>query len=362
MLLFIGGILLFILIITLIPRDIFTFIIEEPTSWVSRIRPTIGVFIPNKTIIRNIGGDLGRGSKYEKINNNIIWKTDKYGFRNDSSKVMEYEIVLVGDSFSAGPSNVSQEFILSTQIGNKVKHNVYNYSPMKIDEYFINNLNTMNIKPKLVIYQVVERIIPKIVGCELKSKNNLNVILMDNIKLILGLDFLSYIEIIINNFLMRGPIIYLEDKINSIFCNLRLPVVVGSDNVLFYKGSLEINSMVIDDDDIRNIAIKLKFINDSLKFLGIDFIFLPVPNKESVYYELLPEETKMNFRNRHYLTKLHDELRSLGVRSIDTYSVFRSRFLAGERLYFLDDTHWNKEGIELASELISKEIKHDMGR
>ncbi|MFA5385954.1 MAG: hypothetical protein WC364_15080 [Eubacteriales bacterium] len=57
--------------------------------------------------------------------------------------------------------------------------------------------------------------------------------------------------------------------------------------------------------------------------------------------------------------KLKQELDLLGVRSIDTYSIFRFRFREGERLYFSDDTHWNKAGIELASELIASEIRRE---
>lgn len=233
---------------------------------------------------------------------------------------------------------------------------------MEIDRYFINNIKVMNIKPTLVIYKLIERNILKIDNYDLNTNYGMKDIVKYNIKKILNLSFLLCIEIAVDNFMKRGPIRYFESKIDSVFGNSRIPVFVGSDNVLFYKGSLTINSTVIEDNDIRKIAIKLKKINDLLLNLGIYFIFLPVPNKESVYYELLPEETKKNFKDRYFLTKLHIELRLLGVRSIDTYSIFRSRFLAGERLYYSDDTHWNKAGIELASELISKEINHGMGR
>jgi len=357
--LFVGGILLYILTLAYINMNAFTFRAWESLSWTTGIRPTIGIFYPNKNVIRNEGGDLGHGSKYEVIKNNIIWKTDKYGFRNDSSKATEYKIVLVGDSFSAGGAT-SQEFILSTQIGKRVKTQVYNYSPMNIDGHFINNLKSMNIEPKIVIYQVIERDIPKIDSNELNRNYGIKYLFKDNINKILRNYSLLCIDIAIDDFYKRGLIRYLESKIDSISGKFRLPVIIGSDNVLFYEGSLIINTATMDDNNIRKIAIELKNINDYFLALGIDFIFLPVPNKESVYYELLPEDTRKNFNNKNFLTKLHKEFCSLGVRSIDTYSIFRSRFLAGERLYYSDDTHWNKTGIDLASELISMELHRDL--
>lgn len=120
-----GQLLLFILALSFIPMDIFTFRAWEVISWTTGIRPTIGIFYPNKTIIRNESGDLWHGSKYEEIKNNIRWKIDNNGFRNDSSNTTGYQIVLVGDSFSVGPST-TQEFIPSTQISNRVKSKVYN--------------------------------------------------------------------------------------------------------------------------------------------------------------------------------------------------------------------------------------------
>ncbi|MFA6146782.1 MAG: hypothetical protein WC899_01050 [bacterium] len=371
LLLFVGGIFSFIVILSFIPFDAFTFRNWESQLWKSRkrlLRPTIGYFYPSQTITRNESGDLGRGSEYEIIKNNILWKTDKYGFRNDSSQATEYQVVLVGDSNSVG-LGTSQEFILSTQIGNRLNYKVFNYSPMAIDKYFIKNLNNMNIKPKTVIYRVIERKIPEIHSDSLYNGNGFKDIIKDKLNMvkyginkIFNFDTLLYIAMAVDRFNKKEPARYLESRIDSIYRKLRISVIVGHDNELFYKGSLKINSATIDDSDIKKIAIELKHINDSLLKLGIDFIFLPVPDKESVYYELLPEETKNNFRNRYYLTKLHNELTLLGVRSIDVYSIFRSRFLAGERLYYSDDTHWNNAGIELASELISEEINHNMGR
>jgi hypothetical protein len=133
-----------------------------------------------------------------------------------------------------------------------------------------------------------------------------------------------------------------------------MPVSVGAENILFYENSFF--KKEIKDEEIKLIAAKLEKLSIAFGRQGIKFIFVPVPNKESVYLELLAKE-KLPVNGQGFLIKLKKELDNRGVNSIDTYTNFRSSFRAGNRIYFADDTHWNNSGIELAAELITNKIR-----
>jgi hypothetical protein len=158
LLLFASGVSIYVVALSLIPIDTFTFRTWESMIWEGR-RPTIGRFYPNIKSVRDESGDLGHNSKYDVIKKKVHWKTDTYGFRNSPNILTGYDIVLVGDSNSVG-SGTTQAEILSNQISRKIGSNVFNYSPMDIDANFMNNLSDMGIHPKVVIYEKIEREIP----------------------------------------------------------------------------------------------------------------------------------------------------------------------------------------------------------
>jgi hypothetical protein len=348
--------MVYILVFALIPLNTFSFRTWESLIW---RKGEFGAFYPNKTTIMNEGGDLGHGTKFGVIKENIIWITDKHGFRNNQNTSAKYDILLVGDSFSVG-SGTSQENILSNQISNILKIPVYNYSPRTITNYFFTELTDMDIKPKLVIYQVIERNIPTIPIINFYSGYSVRHGIKTRIKkLLYGNQSISFVLEAIDRFKKNEPIRFIQSRIDAAFGASPISVIIGVDNELFMNSEY-FRNYSINDDEILEIANTLKKISDSFQEMGIEFIFLPVPNKATIYFELLPENIKNKFNNRFFLAKLKTALDLKGVKSIDTYSSFRSHFLAGERLYFSDDTHWNKLGINLTAEMISLMISNDM--
>ena len=353
--LFITGIAVFIMVLSLLPLDTFTFRHWESMTWgLGMNKFTIGRFYPDKYSVRNEGGDLGHNSKYNQVKKNVVWKTDKYGFRNNNYEI-DCDIVLVGDSNSVG-CGTTQKMILSNQISRKTSCSVFNYSPMKIDNKFLNNLAGMGIHPKLIIYQIIERDIPKLedINLDLNGEHPPKRKMINIIREHLKISILTDLQIAIDRAYKKEPINFIQGKIDSAFGDFNMPVIVGAENILFYDKSFF--SKQIDSEEVKAIADKIDKIKTTLRIEGIEFIFVPVPNKESIYYELLPKE-RLPLKGKNFLTELKQQLDARGVKSIDTYSHFRSAFLIGERVYFPDDTHWNTPGIELTADLIAKEIR-----
>jgi hypothetical protein len=75
---------------------------------------------------------------------------------------------------------------------------------------------------------------------------------------------------------------------------------------------------------------------------------MPMPDKETVYYELVPFKEQPA-----YLHRLDSMLTAAGVRTIPTLDIYNEyRKTNSSLLYHLDDTHWNPN----ATTLISREI------
>lgn len=80
---------------------------------------------------------------------------------------------------------------------------------------------------------------------------------------------------------------------------------------------------------------------------GIRFIFLPIPNKENIYYEQYAVKGKPVF-----LKNLITELRKKGIESVDTQTAFEDAHQKDSAsLFHADDSHWNPKGVQLIADL-----------
>ena len=100
--LFIALILVFNLIgVIITPLNAYTF-----RSWEAVIPFLLtfdGGFYPNQAIEMTEVGDLAKGTEFA-VPKQITFVTDAYGYRNFAKEVAHYDIVVVGDSMTAGSS------------------------------------------------------------------------------------------------------------------------------------------------------------------------------------------------------------------------------------------------------------------
>ena len=90
-----------------------------------------------------------------------------------------------------------------------------------------------------------------------------------------------------------------------------------------------------------------------LKEKGIRFIFLPIPNKENIYHDFLP-----NPRRPVFLEQLIQELKKREVETVDTQKAFEDEYQKKSALlFFLDDSHWNPRGVRLTADRTVKLIE-----
>lgn len=292
-------------------------------------------FYPNKSITMDEVGDLGYHTKYSVVRKNITWKTDKFGFRN-TQFVHNPEVVFIGQSFVFG-GTLNQNEVISYKVENYSGYSTYNLAPSTFNQFIHHLSNHIILRPKILVYCSVERIIPKVPKLKEISST---------------LDAVEY------NPSALVLLSFLDEIYKSNYHNYLVSLISGSkghgiksptSNMLFLYGK-NVEKMADYKNPDRQAKI-IKSYSDKCDSLGIRFIFVPIPNKETTYYELVPLIKQPN-----YLADLYEELQKIGVESINIFELFNKQ-KKSKLLYNLDDTHWNSTGADITAKEITRYLK-----
>ncbi len=310
-----------------LPLNIFTYRPWEALRFKSK-RDIAYPYYPNRNMMMYSKGDLCFRTDNEIIKQEN-WKTDDLGFRNDFF-IKKSEIILIGDSFVTG-SSLPQDSTLTNLVRNKLNTKVYNLSPVTFSSFIYLLNNNIIEKPKLIIYSIVERDLPRSIKITNKKfkKTNSTEIIKDRVS---------------RNYLFK----YLKSRITNSHGN----GVPGKYNPkMFFLNGINQEYHYKELDNVVSTLSTYKKYCDSI---GVDFLFIPMPNKETVYYKNVPFKNQPN-----YLLKLDSLLNLKGITKINTLDVFNNyvRKNSGDYLYQLDDTHWNSNGVKLIADEISKFVK-----
>jgi alginate O-acetyltransferase complex protein AlgJ len=144
----------------------------------------------------------------------------------------------------------------------------------------------------------------------------------------------------------------------------KVKALAGSDGFLFYRNGLE----YVSGGDLEKqrkgknpLPIILEF-KKELDQLGVDFLFVPVPDKLEVYPEKLDADFKrldgvvVNPAFRKFLASLCRE----GIEVVDLLPPLLAAKAApakAELLFQHQDTHWTDRGLRLAADVIGGRIK-----
>jgi hypothetical protein len=101
-------------------------------------------------------------------------------------------------------------------------------------------------------------------------------------------------------------------------------------------------------DIITDLADNITAMATGVKERGLEFVFVPVPNKVSIYHDLITD-----IEYDQFVPKLVAELQSRGVCVVDLMPAFTDMRRAGIQVYHATDTHWTKIGAERAADLIT---------
>lgn len=130
-------------------------------------------------------------------------------------------------------------------------------------------------------------------------------------------------------------------------------VICGREEWLFFSETLPdyLGTAGFSEEQLEVACRNLLEIQEYVEQQGAQFLFVPVPNKNSVYGDYMPYGSENSGRR---LDALFDELDRCGVNYID----LRESFDIEEILYLKADSHWNMLGASIAAD----EINSAMGR
>ncbi len=350
----------------ILPANFFTFRVWEALIVKKLYRSLPGPFYPSiKLSAIEKGGDLGHNTKFA-VKKKVDWQTDRYGYRKIDADTTSYPIIIIGDSNIVG-GPLPQQDTLSELLEKRLHTAIYPLAPADINTFLYNGRFTNN-PPNIIILVKIEReILQQIqlpaVGIFRRSakkpvllpwlEKNWEQYLRENRSLAILIDrFLKQNMIRYFNSRLKQMEKTISDSKETAFIESSGKTSVNPVNkILFYPPAIEIYKK-ISETEIDQIIQTIKLYNEVLKRMGIRFIFVPIPNKENIFYENVPIEKPM------FLPRLISKLANEGVEVIDTQTAFEEAYRKNNILLFhTDDTHWNKDGVKLTADLIERYIK-----
>jgi hypothetical protein len=140
--------------------------------------------------------------------------------------------------------------------------------------------------------------------------------------------------------------------------------LAGRDGFLFYRNELAsvIGGDVGGQKAGKNPLPVIADFRQALAQRGVDFLFVPVPNKVEVFPDRLEARDTPLVGNvvNPYARKFLGDLGTAGVETIDLLPAFLEERAhdagAREPLYQAQDTHWSHRGLERAAHLVAERI------
>ena len=320
-------IILLVIAENIISPTTFTFRVWE--AIIPKSELFIGAFYPNVRYQMFEKGDLANHTNFA-IKKSVIWETDNIGFRN-KKLIKKPEILLIGDSTIAGCSLSQNETL--TYILNKQNKETYNIAPADINK-FVELKNAKIISsPKYIIFAAIERKL-----LTLPPLNKSSQIIMPQIR---QSKLFQTFSIFFDKTYRANSLRYMKSRLTNKykFRGIQAPnekklFFLRGKNATYPKSNAQINRIV---KTLKNYA-------EYCQANGSKFIFLPIPNKETILWKKLDLKFQPNFIN-----KLFQKLRKENIPYIDTIKIFNHAITNNIMPYHYDDSHWNYSGVKLVA-------------
>ncbi len=334
-----------------LPIDFFTFRAWEALLVMKCRALFTGHFYPNMEITKTEEGDLVPHTQFA-IKKKVRWVTDRYGYRKQNTDLQKHQVVIIGESNIAGCS-LTQEEILSEVLEDRLKVSVYPYAPVGGINSFLRNERFIENSPDIVVFARIERelfdldsVKPRGENKWFKWSSKLKEQIRENrITQSLGIQLDRVSKMIMLHYFRAT----LRRKVANPDYFVRKPVFSRYGPIFFNQGKKANED--VSKEKFDKVVQMIKSCNEAVKRRGMRFIFLPIPNKENIFYEDLQTKRPV------FLQQLISELKSQGIETIDTQKAFEEAFQKNEiLLYHTDDTHWNGNGVKLTADLLAKAI------
>ena len=152
-----------------------------------------------------------------------------------------------------------------------------------------------------------------------------------------------------DHFWLRQELISLRSSLVSLSGSSPMEdVLLGTEGWLYYAPTLGdyTGSAAMADRDLAACAVNLELMAEYCTARGMDFLFVPVPNKNSLYPEHMLSYPAAEIHDAERLLAFLEEG---GTPAADLFAVFRQQ---EETLYYAHDSHWTQKGAALGADAI----------
>lgn len=331
-----------------LPIDFSTFRAWEALRTDSMRAVLPGYFYPHMKVTKTEEGDLGHHSP-NAVKKRVEWQTDGRGYRN-SNEAEAAGVVIIGDSNTVG-SGLTQRDTLPAALGRALGTPVYGLAPGSVNALLKEGW-FLDTPPRIVIVASVEWDLTGLrrIKRELARPSAFQRLLIRADAAIKENALIDALAVPLDRLIKMNLLHYTRAAIRRAFVSGGSAPGGGEPQMLFLLGE-KANADVPQatfDKCVETIVSYRNFFAGR----GIRFIFLPIPNKENIYYGLLPSRKKPVF-----VAQLIETLRKQGVETIDTQAAFDTAYRErGPVLYQTDDSHWGPEGVKIAARLLGEAI------
>lgn len=313
-----------------------------------------GPFYPNQDLSMAAVGDLGHHTD-KAVVKKVHWHTDHLGYRNDTF-YQDPDVVLLGFSNIAG-SSLDQNEMLSTRLSQASGMKVNNLGPNDYVGYlaFMRKKLFQN-PPKVIVLGCIERRIPalsRIPGAFFSDAPFSKIQQFKNqIALLRAHGTVQPIAVGTDKVIRHNTINFLRARVKG-SQGKGIPSPVDP-QMLFYTGE---KALLEPADSLAKVHAKtITTYARHAESQGIRFVFFPIPNKETAYFEKVPFPQQPS-----YLNDLHTALQDSQVTSIPTLRIYNQYLSSSpqrdEILYHTDDSHWGPMGVELVAQALLPLLK-----
>ncbi len=320
-----------------LPKDYFNYRVTESLMVYDYKNHFYGYFYPNQKIVKTEFGDSGHHTKYA-IPKEVTWVTDSLGFRN-TIFTRKPEIIFVGDSQTGGCA-LDQKDMLSELFRTKTNKSSYciardgaliKYRNVRRDEVIK--------KPKVVVYQTTERDLPMYsLYPEVASAKYASTILKYN---------LTKPFILFDRF-MKGN---MKNYLSARFSNVKGYGVNSPQKEDFLYAPILMRPL--STENIERSIDRIKEYKAFFEAEGVTFIVLPIPNKETIYYDYVPDFEEQPSNMQLLAERLDEE----GVYNINLFELFNKNRTDETPLFHFDDAHWTARGVEITVDALIELIE-----
>jgi len=290
-----------------------------------------------------------------------IFKTDKYGFRNDNFTLEEADVILVGDSFIAGTGNTQRDIpanILSEISDLKVAAITVISNPLKYEEYLKKFLPIIKKNAKIFVFYFQGNDF----NINLSSFNEVNkqsykfkiISLYERLERNKDSLFIKKLRIVYHkNYFFKKIRPKSQRFLKKIAYTLR-----GQCPAAYYHALNETFMGFYYKNESEGLNVSTHIINDKNIINRIEKIVF-VPSKFSVYQEILGLKKNNRYGSLEYLKTGY---KKKGIEVLDLTNILRvsaqKKAKEGKLVYWSDDTHWNEHGIRSGMKYLLSFIKN----